>query len=381
MKITGFANVQLVLEDKVIRGDIHFEDGVIHLGKASGCSSLPSTYYVVPGFIDEHIHGAGGCDVMDGEESSLSVIANSLPQEGVTSFLATTMTESIPSIQKALTAVKNHPNTKGSRILGVHLEGPFISSTFKGAQAEEHIRKPNAELLRSLDECSGNRIRLVTFAYEEEGGEEFLQECLTRGITPSLGHSDASGTKALEGFSKGISCVTHLYNAQRRFHHRDIGVTGASLLDKNVYTELIADFHHSSKEAVKFALQCKPNDKMILISDSTEAKYLPLGTSAALGSQPIHVEDGVAKLEDGTIAGSVLRLDKALQNIRSLFPEMPLHELIAMVSINPAKNIRVDDKYGSIREGKVADLVVLDENLNVVMTFIGGELAFTKESL
>lgn len=381
MKITGFANVQLVLEDKVIRGDIHFEDGVIHLGKASGCSSLPSTYYVVPGFIDEHIHGAGGCDVMDGEESSLSVIANSLPQEGVTSFLATTMTESIPSIQKALTAVKNHPNTKGSRILGVHLEGPFISSTFKGAQAEEHIRKPNAELLRSLDECSGNRIRLVTFAYEEEGGEEFLQECLTRGITPSLGHSDASGTKALEGFSKGISCVTHLYNAQRRFHHRDIGVTGAALLNDSVYTELIADFRHSSKEAVAFALKNKPRNKLILISDSTEAKYLPEGVTAHLGSQPIHVEDGVAVLQDGTIAGSILRLDQAVRNIHSLLPHIPIHELIAMASINPARNLGVDKRYGSIQEGKAADLVILDENLEVVMTFVGGELKFERKHL
>ena len=381
MSIHGFSNVQLVLEGKIVRGDIEFSDGSIHLGDFPSLPTLPSSYYVAPGFLDGHSHGASGCDVMDGKESSLSVIASSLLQEGVTSFLATTMTESVPSILSALEAVKHFDSSEGARLLGVHLEGPFISPNFKGAQALEYIQKPNASLLRRFHEASGNKIRLVTFAYEEEGGSEFLKECLRLGITPSLGHSDATGEMALQGFREGISCITHLYNAQRRFHHRDIGVTGAALLEDGVATELIADFHHSSKEAVALALKCKPNSKMILISDSTEAKYLKEGEVAHLGSQTIRLRDGVAVLDDGTIAGSVLRMDQAVRNIHSLRPDLPLHEIIAMASINPARNLRLDAQYGSIKEGKVADLVVLDESLEVVMTIVGGKVKYERKPL
>lgn len=377
--IFGFKNANCVFADGVRKTDIQWSDGrIASFSKRDDMPSLKEGVFLCPGFIDEHIHGANGSDVMDGSIASLENISASLAQEGVTSFLATTMTESIPSIEKALENVKEYRKGahQGARIEGVHLEGPFISPTFKGAQSLEYIREPSREELDHFNHLSGEAIREVTFAYERDKNDAFLSYCLTHHIVPSLGHSDCPGSLAVEGFQKGIRSVTHLFNAQRRIHHRDVGVAGAALLMDDVKVELIADLHHSCAEAVSLVFKTKKKQDIILISDSTEAKYLPEGTSAKLGSQPIWVKGGVAVLKDGTIAGSILRLDQALRNVRPLAKDYSYADLINLATINPAKNIGLEQEIGSLAVGHRADFVLLDKDFHVLSTIINGEIVY-----
>lgn len=377
--IKGFNNVNCVFSNGVKKGSINWNDGFISsFDSIDGNPTLKDGVYVAPGFIDEHIHGANGADVMDASISSLNKIADSLLQEGVTSFLATTMTEATASIEKALLNVNEYRKVakSGARVIGVHLEGPFISSAYKGAQPLEFIRVPNASELDRFVSLSGESIRLVTFAYENDKDGSFLSYCVKKGITPSLGHSSCSGERAFEGYKKGIKCVTHLYNAQKGFHHRDVGVTGSALLTNGVKTELIADLHHSCKEAVEMVFRLKKKEDIILISDSTEAKYLEEGSKAKLGSQDIYVKGGVAVLSNGVIAGSILRLDDALRNVKPLARQYSYSDLINLVTLNPAKNIGLDNEIGSLSVGHRADFALLDDDFHVLAVIKDGNLVF-----
>ncbi len=377
--IKGFNNVNCVFSNGVKKGSINWNDGFISsFDSIDGNPTLKDGVYVAPGFIDEHIHGANGADVMDASISSLNKIADSLLQEGVTSFLATTMTEATASIEKALLNVNEYRKAarSGARVIGVHLEGPFISSAYKGAQPLEFIRVPNASELDRFVSLSGESIRLVTFAYENDKDGAFLSYCVKKGITPSLGHSSCSGELAFKGYKKGIKCVTHLYNAQKGFHHRDVGITGSALLTDGVKTELIADLHHSCKEAVEMVFRLKKKEDIILISDSTEAKYLEEGSKAKLGSQDIYVKGGVAVLSNGVIAGSILRLDDALRNVKPLARQYSYSDLINLVALNPAKNIGLDNEIGSLSVGHRADFALLDDDFHVLAVIKDGNLVF-----
>ncbi len=383
MRITGFKNANIVFEKGVKNASLSVNDGKIAGFFASdGAIELPENLYVAPGFVDEHIHGAMGCDTMDASVESLEIIATSLLQEGVTSFLATTMTESGENIEKSMVCVRDymkgtHP---GAQIRGLHLEGPFISVKYKGSQDEQHIKRPDAALFHHYNELSGMNIKEVTFAYEEEGGDEFLQYCLSHGVTPSIGHSNASGDKAREGFGKGIYCVTHLYNAQTPLHHRNAGIVGEALITDGVHTEVICDLRHICADALKVVFRNKKKEDIVLISDSSPAKYLPEGQSSHLGKQPIWVKDGVAVLENGTIAASILHLDQALRNIRPIAEGYSYADLINLVTINPARNVHLDKEVGSIEEGKRADFVILDEDFHVAATIVGGEVVYRGEN-
>ncbi len=377
--IKGFKNVNCAFSSGVKKSSINWEGGLISsFDSARDSIALKEGVYVAPGFIDEHIHGAKGADVMDSSFASIKTMSGSLLQEGVTSFLATTMTESTASIEKALTNVSEYrkENRGGAKVAGVHLEGPFISAEYKGAQPLEFIRVPNAEEMDRFYSLSGESIRLVTFAYENDKDDTFLSYCLDKHIRPSLGHSSCGGKLASEGYKKGIKCVTHLFNAQKGFHHRDVGITGSALLTDGVKTELIADLHHSCPEAVEMVFRLKKKEDIVLISDSTEAKYLEEGAKAKLGSQDIYVKSGVAVLSNGVIAGSILRLDDALRNVRPLAKEYSYADLINLVTINPATNIGLEKEIGSLEVGKRADLTLLDKDFHVLAVFIDGELAY-----
>ena len=196
----SFRDINIVFPGGVRKGSITFDErSILSFEASENASTLPESVFLAPGFIDEHIHGAKGYDAMDGEPESILRIAEALVQEGVTSFLPTTMTETIPAIEKSLLSIQEakKKQTSGANIAGIHLEGPFISPIFKGAQAEINIQKPNPALLERFQKLSGGLIRIVTFAYEEDGGEEFLKACLRLHITPSLGHSNATGQEAL----------------------------------------------------------------------------------------------------------------------------------------------------------------------------------------
>lgn len=236
--------------------------------------TLPEGLILVPGFIDEHMHGANGSDVMDGTTEALENISISILQDGVTSFLATTMTMSKDKIKKALTnfaKYKQDPHA-GSQVLGIHLEGPFISQKFKGAQNESDIQQLSVDLLDEFNKLSENNIRIVTFAYENNGSE-FLQYLINHHIVASIGHSDCNSHLAFQGIKEGISCATHTFNAMRGIHHRDVGVTGAVLLDESVNCELICDLNHVSSDAIKLLYRLKGDKKVILITDSMEARF------------------------------------------------------------------------------------------------------------
>ena len=377
----SFRDINIVFPDGVRKGSITFDErSILSFEASENALSLPEGVYLAPGFLDEHIHGACGRDAMDGEPESILRIADALVQEGVTSFLPTTMTETIPAIEKSLLSIQEakKKQTSGANIAGIHLEGPFISPIFKGAQAEINIQKPNPALLERFQKLSGGLIRIVTFAYEEEGGEEFLKACLRLHITPSLGHSNATGQEALASFDKGVTSVTHLYNAQSRFHHRDIGIVGATLLRDGVKAEIIADFHHSSKEAIALLCKTKRKEDIVLISDSTEAKGLGEGAKAKLGSQEIHVQNGLALLENGTIAGSILRIDDALRNVSSVAKGYSYSDIVNLATLNPAKNLGLDERLGSIAIGKEPSFALLDSSFHVLATFVNGTVAYRK---
>lgn len=380
MKITSFKNVNIIFKDKIKKGSLSVNgDEIASFRYRKNAISLPETLYLAPGFIDEHIHGANGSDTMDGTIDALENIATSLVQEGVTSFLPTTMTMPEEDINRALDNIKNYMKEKrsGARVIGCHLEGPFISPLHPGAQDPKAILKPDEKKFASFYERSGKAIKEVTIAYEE-GGEGILSFCNAHRITASLGHSDCKAKLVKEAVSKGLHSITHLFNAQRGFNHREPGIVGEALLTNGLKTEVICDLIHSSEDALKLVFKNKLKEDIVLITDSTEGKYLKPGYYE-LGGQKVKILDGVARLMNDTIAGSILRLDTALKNISPIAHNYSFNELINLASLNPAKNLGVDDKYGQIALGHKADFVIIDRDFNVYATIVGGEVSFLKE--
>jgi N-acetylglucosamine-6-phosphate deacetylase len=342
---------------------------------------IPSNYKAIPGFIDVHIHGVGGADVMDATKEALDTMTNTLPGEGTTSFLATTMTQGSTEIEKALTNagdyIKEQQVRGKAEILGIHLEGPFVNAKRAGAQPLDHIIDPNLEIFKRWHSLSKENIKLVTMAPEQPGGLEMVRYLKENDIIASIGHSDATYEEVSGAIEAGVNHVTHLFNQMRGLHHREPGVVGAAFLHDELKTEIIADGVHVRPEMVKLAYQQKGNEGVILITDSMRAKCLKNG-QYDLGGQDVTVKDGKAVLSDGTLAGSILKLGNAVKNILA-YTGCSLEDAIEMASANPAKQLKIYDKKGSIAKGKDADIVILDENLDVFMTICRGTLAYTKE--
>ena len=338
---------------------------------------LPEGAIVLPGFVDQHIHGAGGSDGMDGTVQDVSIIANTIASEGTTSFLVTTMTQSPENITKALQAVKEYKAADpadGARVIGVHLEGPFIAAKHKGAQPLEYVKEPDVKAFDEYNEASGNSIRIVTLAPEVEGAEEFVKHLTDLGIVSSIGHSGAKYPDIEKAVSLGASNVTHTYNAQSALHHREIGVVGSAMLLDDLNCELICDTIHVSVPAMRLLVKNKPLDKLSLITDAMRAKGLPDGESE-LGGQKVFVKDGEARLEDGTLAGSVLRMNRAVQNMVEKVG-VPFTQAVDYATINPARMLKIDDVTGSIKVDKNADFTVLNENFDVLLTIRDGEIIY-----
>ncbi|MDT0162214.1 N-acetylglucosamine-6-phosphate deacetylase [Bacillus sp. AG4(2022)] len=378
-------NSRVLTEDGIIdKGYILVEDGKIksfgpadELGGQSADKTieLDAGATLAPGFIDLHIHGAGGADTMDSTPEALQTIARTLPAEGTTSFLATTITQERSLIEKALAnAAAYKPEGTEAEMLGIHLEGPFINEKRKGAQPLEHILKSDVELFKAWQEKSGQLIRLVTLAPELEGGKELVRHLAETGVIASIGHSDADYEEVSEAVEAGATHVTHLFNGMKGLHHREPGTAGAALLFKELIVEMIADGVHVRPEMIKLALNSKGMDGMVLITDSMRAKCLKNGTYD-LGGQDVTVKDGMALLEDGTLAGSILRMKDSVKNMTK-FADITLAEAVKLASENPAKQLKVFDRKGSIAEGKDADLTVLNENMDIVLTICRGKVAY-----
>ena len=379
----GFKNARVYITGKgIITANIGIENGkIVYIGDDESKITNPLPYeknqVVLPGFIDEHIHGAAGSDAMDGTEKDLTNIAAAIASEGTTSFLATTMTQSPENILKVMRAVKEHIENKesdGARILGIHLEGPFISLKHIGAQPKNYVAVPDVEVFEQYQKASGNNIRLVSLAPEVEGSEALIKHLHSTGVTVSAGHTDAGYEDIIKAVENGLTSITHTYNAQKPLHHREVGTVGSATLIDSLNCEAICDTIHLSVPAIKLLIKNKPHDKFTLITDSMRAKHLPDGLSE-LGGQEVIVKNGEARLKDGTLAGSTLKMNDAIKNL-VLKCDVHFTDAVDFATINPAKNLGADKFIGSIEIGKNADFAVMNEDFSIALTVRDGNIIY-----
>lgn len=360
---------------RLVQGDIEIEDGkILRVGKdlprkeedlAVDCAG---SYTVVPGFVDVHIHGCAGADTCDATREALEAMAAFLLAHGVTSFCPTTMTTSRETIQAALLAAKDmmdHPMEGGARVVGVNMEGPFIAKERKGAQKEEDILPPDFPLFQRFYEESGGIVRLVDVAPEQPGGLDFVEKA-SQLCTVSIAHTTADYNQAKAAFDKGVTHATHLFNAMSGLHHRKPGVVGAVFDDSRVRGELICDGFHIHPAVLRAAFRLL-GDRALIVSDSMRANGMPEGEAFDLGGQMVTVHQGKALLPDGTIAGSVTNLHQEIKNLVSF--GVPFEQAVKAATLLPARAIGLDGEIGSIAPGKRADLVVLDENLDIAAVY------------
>lgn len=328
-----------------------------------------SGYTVLPGFIDVHVHGGAGHDTMDATPNALAAMATFFAKHGVTAFLPTTITAPHDEIRRAVENVATSVDAAaGARILGAHIEGPYISRHYPGAQPLDFICKPDVAEFRAL--IDAGPVRMMTFAPEEEGAGALLATARQQNIVAVWGHTDASYEQCVEAAAQGFSQATHTYNAMSGLHHRRPGVLGATLTIDSIYAQLIADNIHVHPAAMQVLARCKGVGRTILITDAMRAAGLADG-DYDLGGQQVTVADGACRLADGTLAGSILTMDQALRNFLAA-TGLPLAEAWPVTSRTAAESLDLADQLGSIAQGYWGDLVVLDEGLQVVATVVGG---------
>ena len=377
----AIVNGKIILPDSIVEGRaLLFDEKIIGLSETvpQGAEIIDAKgRYVAPGLVDIHIHGYLGEDTSDGSVEGIRKIAEGIVKNGVTAWLPTTMTVSYDELHRAFDAVrtlmdkKNNP--KGAQVMGVHAEGPFINPSKKGAQAVEYIRPADAPFLIENSDV----IRIATIAPEMPGALDCIREVTEKtGILMSMGHTAANYETAKAGIEAGIRHATHLFNAMTPLNHRDPGVVGASLADDRVSTELIADTFHISPDLFGLVAKVK-GDNLILITDCTRAGGLEDG-EYTLGGQPFFLKGIECRLADGTIAGSVLKLNNAVRNMRE-HTNLPLEQIVRMASINAAKCIGLDKTKGSLEAGKDADIILADENFAMSETIIAGETVWAAE--
>jgi N-acetylglucosamine-6-phosphate deacetylase len=328
--------------------------------------------HLLPGFIDLHVHGACGCDTMDASPAALHTMAQFYALHGVTSFLPTTWTASREDTARALDVITKLtgrvPN--GATILGAHMEGPYLNAGKSGAQAPQHIRRADPiEASALLDQ---NHVKLVALAPEFPENLWLIDECVRRGITVSAAHTAATYQQILHAVEHGLRQATHTFNAMPGLGHREPGAVGAVMTSDHIRAELIADNIHVHPAAMKVLVKVKGTDRVILVTDAIRGAGMPDG-DYRVDQRTITVHDGAARLPDGTLAGSILTMERALRNIMAA-TGLPLREAWPMTSWNAAKSIGVAQTKGSLESGKDADLVLLTSGLNLVMTVVEGDI-------
>lgn len=334
--------------------------------------------FLAPGFIDIHNHGNSGFDVMDSTEEALDGIAQFHIKNGVTSFLGTVITSSYENMIRACKNIVQYNNKEDrAQLLGIHLEGPFFSVEKKGAQPAKYIKDPNIEDMKKIVEISQGKMKMVSLAPERRGALDTISYLVSEGITVAMAHSNGTFDETKSGVDHGATVATHLYNGMRNFSHREPGIVGAVLTDDRVYCEIIYDRIHLHDAAVKMALKMKGIDKILLVSDAMRAAGLDDG-DYELGGQKVIVKDGAARLESGSLAGSTLNLRKAVYNMVHKL-NIPIHHAIRMASLTPAKAIGIDKNKGSIEIGKDADLLLLDKDINIKASIVGGNVIWLKK--
>ena len=381
MVLTYIVNGKIILPDSIVCGkSLAFDKDS---GKIIGIVDQPPAdaevldaegNYVAPGLIDIHIHGYLEEDASDAKAEGVRKIAYGIARNGVTAFLPTTMTVSKDEIIAALNtarALKEESRSwDGAEIIGVHAEGPFINPSKKGAQAGEHILTPDADFIIENSDI----ITSVTMAPEMDEGHACIKRLAAEtDVLVSMGHTDAGFEEAMSAAKDGVNHATHLFNAMSALAHRNPGVVGAALASNNVSVEVIADTFHINPGLYSIVYKVK-GDKMILITDCTRAGGMPDG-EYDLGGQPIFLKGIECRLADGTIAGSVLKLNQAVKNVID-HTDIPVYEVFKMASLNPARAIHCADRIGSLEKGKDADIIITDENINIIKTIKKGRTIY-----
>ena len=380
-------NGKIVLEGATVSGMTLLFDDKIQAFETSDAPVNADTVidakgrYVLPGLVDMHIHGYLGEDASDGKAEGIRKMARGIAKNGVTSWLPTTMTVSYQELEAAFKAIgqvkaeSEKPGFGGAQIMGVNAEGPFINAARKGAQAGEHIKPCDPEFIDKYADL----IRVFTVAPEVKGNMAAIRRIHKEHpeILISMGHTSATFDEAEKAVRAGVRHVTHLFNAQTGLHHRDPGVVGCALNENRLSTELIADTFHVNKALFKLVSEMK-KDKLVLITDCTRAGGMPDG-EYSLGGQPIYVKGIECRLADGTIAGSVLKLNEAIRNMRQNVKRLSLHKIVRMASLNPAIAIGIDKTKGSIAVDKDADFCLADEDMNISRTILRGETIYNAE--
>ena len=381
--MVAIKNGKIILENEIVLGKaLIFTDkieGIVEECDIPADASVIDAEggYVSPGLIELHIHGYLGKDVCDACEESIRIISKGLLENGVTGYLPTTMTVDMEVIKgaiesvRALMAESRTPEFDGTTILGVHAEGPFISESKKGAQDPRYILKPDADFVKA----NADVIRVITLAPEEDDADFSAIKRITTetDVVVSMGHTSADYDTAIAGVKAGVRHATHLFNAMTPLTHRGPGVVGAALNCDEVSTELIVDTHHVNKALFDTVYKLKGR-KLCFITDCLPAGGLPEGEYTLGGAKIIYKND-LCRLEDGTIAGSVLKLNKGVWNVYTN-SKIPLNECVNCASLNPATTLGIADRKGSIAKGKDADIVILDNEFNVRKTIIGGKIKY-----
>lgn len=381
MKVTYIINGKIVLPDAVVTGKALAYDtesgkivGVVDEAPAGAVTVDAEGGYVAPGLVDIHIHGYLGEDTSDAKPEGIKKMAYGVAENGVTAFLPTTMTVSMPEINAALDAVRSLKEESktwdGAEIIGVHAEGPFINPSKKGAQAESNILPPDADFVIK----NADIITSITLAPEMDEGHKCIKTILEKtNVLISMGHTGADFDEGMQAARDGVNHTTHLFNAMTPLAHRNPGIVGAALAADNVSVELIADTFHINPGLYSIIAKVKGR-KMVLITDCTRAGGMPDG-EYDLGGQPIFLKGIECRLADGTIAGSVLKLNSAVKNVLD-HTDIPVNEVFNMASLNAAAAIHVDDRLGSLEEGKDADIIITDENINIKRTIKKGRTIY-----
>jgi N-acetylglucosamine-6-phosphate deacetylase len=368
---------------EILDAGILIRDGVIEaIGPRQGMSLPGGAQEVsareqtaIPGFVDVHIHGAGGHDVMEGTEEALAAVACTVAKHGTTSFVATTVTASPEDTCRSVEGIARYISTQHETdearadVLGIHYEGPFISPARRGVHPVEWIQLPSAELLEKLFHAASGNARILTIAPELLGAAPCIDAAHKAGVVVAMGHTDATYEQARAAIARGAHHAVHVYNAMRPFSHRDSGVIGAVLTSPEVTAELIADGVHVEEAAMRLLLQAKGAGCVILVSDGISATGMPDG-KYMLGKFEVTVSGGVCRNAEGRLAGSTLTLDRALRNIVGL--GVPLVDAVGMLTVNPATLLGIEFKKGALRIGADADIVLLDEGLQVTNVWARG---------
>lgn len=362
-----FTPAQLELEDRIIKEIYPYNEKEV--------TKDYGDLRILPGFIDIHCHGAYGFDTNDANSEGLRKWAKGIVDEGVTSFLATTLTQSEEVLTNAVSNVAKvvEEGYEGAEILGIHFEGPYLNKAHKGAQPEEYCVKPNIEQFKRYQKAAHGLIKYITMAVENDEDYALTKYCSQNNVVVSIGHSNATYEQAVQAYAHGARSMTHVYNAMTPFTHRANGLVGGALRIRNMYGEIICDGNHSTLAALNNFFTSKGPDYSIMITDSLMCKGFPVGTKFDFGGQEVVIyPDGSAHLvEAGNLAGSTLNVNNGLK-ILIEDALVPVNYAINACTSNPARCLHVDDRKGTIGVGYDADLVVLDRDYEVVQTYCKG---------